>query len=78
MSVVARKDLGDAAARIAVEVQRSLDTGERSRHAGRTSELAGVTAVGGKEIATALARLERPVRHDPDETAARRAKGQFR
>jgi hypothetical protein len=65
-SVVAREDLADAAARIAVDVQRSLDTGERSRHAGRTSELAGVTAVGGNEIATALAHaLEPPVHYEP-------------
>jgi NAD(P)H dehydrogenase (quinone) len=66
MSVVAREDLADAAARIAVEVQRSLDAGERSRHAGRTLELDGVTAVGGKEVATALAQaLRRPVRYEP-------------
>jgi uncharacterized protein YbjT (DUF2867 family) len=66
MSVVAREDLADAAARVAVEVQRSLDVGERSPHAGRTYELDGVTAVGGREIATALAQaLERPVRYEP-------------
>jgi hypothetical protein len=46
--------------------------GERSCHAGRTYELAGVTAVGGKEIATALAQaLERPVRYEPDGWATR-------
>jgi uncharacterized protein YbjT (DUF2867 family) len=66
MSVAAREDIADAAARIAVEVQRTLNAGERSAYAGRTSELAGVTAVGGKEIATALAQaLERPVRYEP-------------
>jgi uncharacterized protein YbjT (DUF2867 family) len=66
MSVAAREDLADAAARIAAEVQTSLDAGERSRHAGRKLELDGVTAVGGKEIATALAQaLERPVRYEP-------------
>jgi NAD(P)H dehydrogenase (quinone) len=66
MSVVAREDLAEAAAQVAVDVQRSVDAGERSRHAGRTYELAGVTAVGGKDIATALAQaLERRVRYEP-------------
>ncbi|MGH3804366.1 MAG: NmrA family NAD(P)-binding protein [Pseudonocardiaceae bacterium] len=45
MSVVAREDLADIAIRIAVETQADLATGQRSRHAGRSYELKGETAL---------------------------------
>lgn len=51
MSVVAREDLADVAVRVAAEAQRDLDAGVLPRHAGRTYELEGVTAVGGHDIA---------------------------
>ncbi|MFC6021895.1 NAD(P)H-binding protein [Plantactinospora solaniradicis] len=59
MSVVARGDLADVAVRIAVEAHADLAVSSGggtapARHAGRTYELAGVTAVGGNEIAASL------------------------
>ncbi|MBF9133122.1 NAD(P)H-binding protein [Plantactinospora sp. S1510] len=59
MSVVAREDLADVAARVAVEAHADLaassgDGVAPARHAGRTYELAGVTALGGNEIAATL------------------------
>jgi len=57
VSVVAKQDLADAAVRVAAESARDLAAGSRSRHAGRTYELEGVTAVGGAEIAATLAEV---------------------
>jgi NAD(P)H dehydrogenase (quinone) len=54
VSVVARDDLADVAVRVATETQRDLEAGGRSRHAGKTYELEGVTAIGGQDIADAL------------------------
>ncbi|WP_158853678.1 NmrA family NAD(P)-binding protein [Saccharothrix deserti] len=66
VSVVAREDLADVAARVAVETQADLAAGQRSRHAGRTYELAGATAIGGEDIAGVLAEvLGRPVTYQP-------------
>jgi NAD(P)H dehydrogenase (quinone) len=59
---------------VAVEVQGDLARGDTSRHAGRTYELGGVTAVGGDEIAAALATaLGRPVEYQNVPLAAVRA-----
>jgi uncharacterized protein YbjT (DUF2867 family) len=64
MSVVAREDLADVAGRVAVEVQHDLDAGAPNRHAGRTYELEGLTAVGGEDIAELMtATLGRPVQY---------------
>ncbi|MEV3939116.1 NmrA family NAD(P)-binding protein [Glycomyces sp. NPDC049804] len=64
MSVVAKEDLADAAVRVAAESDRDLSTGTRSRHADRTYELEGPAAVGGDELAEALAAsLGRPVEY---------------
>jgi len=54
ISVVAREDLADVAVTVAAEVQRDLDAGGRSRHAGKTYELEGVASIGGHDIAEAL------------------------
>ncbi|MFG2005632.1 NmrA family NAD(P)-binding protein [Spirillospora sp. NPDC048911] len=54
-SVVAREDLADVAVRVAAETQRDLAANHRSRHAGKTYELEGVTTIGGKDIAEILA-----------------------
>jgi NAD(P)H dehydrogenase (quinone) len=56
MPVVARADLADVAARVAVE---------SSPHVGRTYELEGVEAVGGQDVADVLTEaLGRPVRYE--------------
>jgi uncharacterized protein YbjT (DUF2867 family) len=55
VSVVAREDLADVAVRVAAETQRDLDEAGRSRHADKTYELEGVTAIGGHDIAEVLA-----------------------
>jgi NAD(P)H dehydrogenase (quinone) len=66
MAVVAREDLADVAARIAIETWADLAAGGHSRHAGRTYELEGVTAIGGSELAATLAEtLGRPIRYEP-------------
>ncbi|MFI6320864.1 NAD(P)H-binding protein [Nonomuraea sp. NPDC050556] len=54
VSVVAREDLADVAVRVATETHQDLTSGARSRHAGKTYELEGVTAIGGPEIAKIL------------------------
>ena len=54
VSVVAREDLADVAVRVAVDVQRDLKASDRSRHAGKTYELEGVTALGGEDLAKLL------------------------
>ncbi len=54
MSVVAKEDLADVAVRVAAETQRDLAAVGRSRHAGRTYELEGVTSIGGDDIAEVL------------------------
>jgi NAD(P)H dehydrogenase (quinone) len=66
VSVVAQEDLADVAARVAAEVQTDLASGRRGRHAGQTYELAGVSAVGGADVAAALgSALGKPVRYQP-------------
>ncbi|WP_238006781.1 hypothetical protein KZZ52_24335 [Dactylosporangium sp. AC04546] len=66
LSVVARQDLADVAARVALESAADLGAGRPSRHAGRTYELEGVTAVGGDELAGLLGWvLGRRVRYEP-------------
>lgn len=65
MAVVAREDLADVAAHVALDAHADLADGG-SRHAGRIYELDGVAAIGGHEIAAALASgLGRPVRYQP-------------
>jgi len=54
VSVVAKEDLADAAVRVAAETQRDLTAIGRSRHAGRTYELEGVTSIGGDDLADVL------------------------
>lgn len=68
MAIVAREDLADVAARVALEAHQDVavlaDGG--GRHAGRTYELEGGAAIGGDDIAAALAAgLGRPVRYEP-------------
>ncbi|MBC2901648.1 NmrA family NAD(P)-binding protein [Streptomyces cupreus] len=74
MSVVAREDLADITVRVAAEADRALAAGGRSRHAGRTYELEGVTALGGEDIADLLTkRYGRPVTYRPSSLAEARA-----
>ncbi|WP_328871196.1 NmrA family NAD(P)-binding protein [Streptomyces sp. NBC_00287] len=74
MSVVAREDLADITVRVAAEADGELTTGGRSRHAGRTYELEGVTALGGDEIADLLAKkYDRPVTYQPASLSEARA-----
>jgi NAD(P)H dehydrogenase (quinone) len=54
VSIVAKDDLADVAVRVAADSDRDLATGRQSRHAGRTYELEGVTAIGGDDIAEML------------------------
>jgi uncharacterized protein YbjT (DUF2867 family) len=66
VSVVAKQDLAEVAVRVVAETQRDLDRGARSRHAGRTYELEGVTAIGGDDIAEVLTcALGRAVEYRP-------------
>ncbi|TXK34581.1 NAD(P)H-binding protein [Nonomuraea sp. C10] len=69
LSAVARDDLAAVAVRVAAEAQADLASGAagaQRRHAGRTYELEGVEAVGGRELAEALAEtLGRPVEYRP-------------
>lgn len=66
LSAVARDDLAAVAVRVAAEAQADLAAGAPRRHAGRTYELEGVEAVGGRELAEALAEaLGRPVEYRP-------------
>ncbi|MGV9450852.1 NmrA family NAD(P)-binding protein [Streptomyces sp. NPDC003635] len=74
MSVVAREDLADVTVRVAAEADRALAAGERGRHAGRTYELEGVTAMGGDDLADLLAKeYGRPVGYRPVSLAEARA-----
>lgn len=74
VSVVAREDLADAAVRVAAESQIDLAAGRESRHAGRVYELEGDRALGGADIAAALAgALGRPVAYRPASLAETRA-----
>ncbi|MFD1148725.1 Rossmann-fold NAD(P)-binding domain-containing protein [Saccharothrix hoggarensis] len=73
VSVVAREDLADVAARVAAETWADLSAGRPGRHAGRTYDLVGATAVGGDDIAAALTRsLGRPVAYEPASLARTR------
>jgi NAD(P)H dehydrogenase (quinone) len=72
--VVAREDLADVAARVAVEAHADLAAGGNNRHAGRTYELEGVTAIGGEDVAAALtAALGTPVRYESSSLGDMRA-----
>lgn len=74
ISVVAKQDLADAAIRVAAESDRDLAAGRPSRHAGRVFELEGDTAIGGADIARALAEaLGRPVAYRPASLTETRA-----
>ncbi|MGP3954965.1 NmrA family NAD(P)-binding protein [Nonomuraea sp. 3N208] len=64
LSVVARADLAAVAVRVAAETWADLAAGVPRRHAGRTYELEGVSAVGGHDLAEVLAEtLGRPVEY---------------
>ncbi|MEU0505372.1 NmrA family NAD(P)-binding protein [Nocardia sp. NPDC005998] len=66
ISVVAREDLAEVAVRVSAETDRDLAAGRRSRHAGKVYELAGVTAIGGSDIAEILSgSMGRPVNYLP-------------
>ncbi|MGQ4388951.1 NmrA family NAD(P)-binding protein, partial [Streptomyces sp. SAS_270] len=74
ISVVAREDLADVAARVALEAHADLTTGTPGRHAGRVYELEGVDALHGDDIAEVLAReLGRAVRYESAPLGATRA-----
>ncbi|WP_327316789.1 NAD(P)H-binding protein [Streptomyces sp. NBC_01235] len=73
ISVVAREDLADVAARVALQADADLAAGRRGRHAGRVYELEGVEKVGGEDIAGVLAEeLGRPVRYESTSPGATR------
>ncbi|MFC4585997.1 NmrA family NAD(P)-binding protein [Sphaerisporangium corydalis] len=73
VTVVAREDLADVAARVAAEAYADLAAGADRRHAGRVYELPGVAAIGGADIAAALAEtLGRPVAYRTAPLAAAR------
>ncbi|MEV1174324.1 NAD(P)H-binding protein [Nonomuraea sp. NPDC049784] len=64
LSVVARDDLAAVAVRVAAEASQDLSGGGTRRHAGKTYELEGVSAVGGHDLADVLAEvLGRPVEY---------------
>ncbi|WP_433441841.1 NAD(P)H-binding protein [Nonomuraea sp. CA-141351] len=64
VSVVARDDLAAVAVRVAAEAAQDLSGGGTRRHAGKTYELEGVSAVGGHDLAEVLAEvLGRPVEY---------------
>ncbi|RVX39439.1 NAD(P)H dehydrogenase (quinone) [Nonomuraea polychroma] len=64
LSVVARGDLAAVAVRVAAEAWSDLAAGAQRRHAGRTYELEGVSAVGGHDLADVLTEvLGRPVEY---------------
>lgn len=66
LSAVARDDLAAVAVRVAAEAQADLAAGVPGRHAGRTYELEGTDAVGGQDLAQALAEaLGQPVEYRP-------------
>jgi NAD(P)H dehydrogenase (quinone) len=66
VSVVARADLADVAVRVAAEAQRDVAAGGANRHAGKVYELAGVTAIGGDDIAGVMTgALGRAVEYRP-------------
>ena len=74
LPVVAKQDLADAAVRVAAESDRDLAAGRPSRHADRVYELEGDTAIGGADIAQALAEaLGRPVAYRPASLTETRA-----
>ncbi|WP_327583210.1 NAD(P)H-binding protein [Nonomuraea sp. NBC_00507] len=64
LPVVAREDLAAVAVRVAAETWADLAAGAPGRHAGRTYELEGVSAVGGHDLAEVLSEaLGRPVEY---------------
>ncbi|MGH3736108.1 MAG: NmrA family NAD(P)-binding protein [Micromonosporaceae bacterium] len=74
MSLVAREDLAEVAARVAAESATDLAAGRRSRHAGRTYELEGVTAISGADLAAILSDVHTTsVRYHPGSLGATRA-----
>jgi uncharacterized protein YbjT (DUF2867 family) len=74
ISVVAKEDLADAAVRVASESAHDLARARPSRHAGRTYELEGETAIGGADIAEVLtAALGRPISYRPASLTETRA-----
>ncbi|KAB8194772.1 NAD(P)H-binding protein [Nonomuraea phyllanthi] len=56
-SVVARQDLAAVAVRVAAEAWRDVVSGGARRHAGRTYELEGLSAVGGHDLAGVLSEV---------------------
>ncbi|ABW12291.1 nucleoside-diphosphate-sugar epimerase [Parafrankia sp. EAN1pec] len=65
LATVAREDLAEVAARVAAESDADLRAGHRGRHAGRTYELEGLTALSGDDLAALLAEVSgRPVRYE--------------
>jgi NAD(P)H dehydrogenase (quinone) len=66
VSVAARQDLAAVAVRVAAEAWQDVVSGGARRHAGRTYELEGVSAVGGHDLAEVLSEvLGRPVAYHP-------------
>lgn len=74
ISVVAKRDLADAAVRVAADSDRDLAAGRPSRHAGRVYDLEGDTAIGGADIAQILTEaLGRPIAYRPASLSETRA-----
>ncbi|WP_230466411.1 NmrA family NAD(P)-binding protein [[Actinomadura] parvosata] len=66
VSVAARDDLAAVAVRVAAEAWQDVVSGGERRHAGRTYELEGLSAVGGHDLAEVLSEvLGRPVSYLP-------------
>lgn len=65
VTVVAREDLADAAARVVGEIEDARRAGRPSGHAGRRYELAGVEALGAADVATALGVAYEPTPLEP-------------
>jgi NAD(P)H dehydrogenase (quinone) len=51
LAAVAREDLADVTARVLTEADADARTTQSGRHAGKTYELAGDTAIGGADLA---------------------------
>ncbi|MCE7083034.1 NAD(P)H-binding protein [Streptomyces sp. ST2-7A] len=70
LAAVARRELAEAAARVAIEAESaSTDGGARSPHAGRVYELVGPEAIGGREVADLMGG---GVRYEPGTLAGAR------
>lgn len=74
VAAVAREDLADAAARVLAEAATDLRATQPGRHANKTYELVGDTAIGGTDLTTVASDISgNPVAYRPGTLADRRA-----